>query len=153
MSANGRGRSVRRSAWGAAVVLVGLCASRAPLTAQGVDEATTLLRTGKYAEAAAAFSTVLQSDDEWPTAQRGLVRSLVAVGKYDEAEAAARKATSAPKGNELWTSLGEVLHTRGKNADAEHAFERARAAHASDTLTAALDLAILHYERGDREKA
>ena len=132
----------------AMMVLVGWTAS-----AQGIDEATQLLRTGKYEQAAAAFAKVPASDDEWATAQRGLVRSLVAVGKYDEAEAAARRATSSPKGNELWTTLGEVLHGRGRNADAEQAFVRARSSHASDSLTAALNLAVLHYERGDRDKA
>ena len=121
--------------------------------AQSVDDATQLLRTGKYDQAAAGFAKVPASDDEWVTAQRGLVRSLMAVGKYDEAENAARRATSAPKGNQLWNKLGEVLHTRGKNADAEQAFARARSTHASDSLTAALNLAILHYERGDREAA
>ena len=121
--------------------------------AQSVDDATTLLRTGKYEQAAAAFTKVPPSDDEWVTAQRGLVRSLIAVGKYDEAENTVRRATSAPKGAQLWTTLGEVLHERGKNADAEQAFLRARSAHAADSLPAALNVAILHYERGDRDRA
>jgi tetratricopeptide (TPR) repeat protein len=121
--------------------------------AQSVDEATQLLRTGKYDQAATAFAKVPASDDEWVTAQRGLVRSLIAVGKYDEAESAARRATSAAKGNQLWNMLGEVFHTRGKTVDAEQAFVRAGATHASDSLTAALNLAVLHYERGDRESA
>ena len=124
-----------------------------PAAAQSVDDVTTLLRTGKYEQAAAAFTKVPPSDEEWVTAQRGLVRSLIAVGKYDEAENTARRATSASKGAQLWTTLGEVLHERGKNADAEQAFLRARAAHASDSLTAALNVAILHYERGDRDRA
>ncbi|MBW8839033.1 MAG: tetratricopeptide repeat protein [Gemmatimonadetes bacterium] len=121
--------------------------------AQALDDATQLLRTGKYEQAAAAFAKVPATDDEWVSAQLGLVRSLVAVGKYDEAEAAARRATTAPKGSELWTTLGEVLHARGRNADAEQAFVRARTSHASDSLTAAVDLAALHYERGDRDQA
>ena len=124
-----------------------------PAAAQSVDDVTTLLRTGKYEQAAAAFTKVPPSDEEWVTAQRGLVRSLIAVGKYDEAENTARRATSASKGAQLWTTLGDVLHERGKNADAEQAFLRARAAHASDSLTAALNVAILHYERGDRDRA
>ena len=121
--------------------------------AQSIDDATQLLRTGRYDQAAAAFAKVPATDDEWVAAQRGLVRSLVAVGKYEEAEAAARRAASAAKGNELWTTLGEVLHTRGRNTDAEQAFARARSSRASDSLTAALDLAMLHYERGDRDQA
>ena len=46
-----------------------------------------------------------------------------------------------------------MLRVRGKNADAELAFLRAGTARASDSLAAALNLAILHYERGDRERA
>jgi tetratricopeptide (TPR) repeat protein len=120
---------------------------------QSVDDATQLLRTGKYAEAATAFAKVPSSDSEWAEAQRGLVRSLMAVGKYDEAESAARKATASSRGVELQTTLGEVLHTRGKTAEAEQAFTRARSGRASDTLTAAVQLAVLHYERGDRDVA
>ena len=137
-------------ALGAALPAAAPCAA---LHAQAVDDATQLLRTGKYAEAATQFSRVPQSDDDWAAAQKGLVRAYMAVGKYDEAEAAARKATVAPNGKQLWTTLGIVLHERGKNADAEQAFERARAVHAADSLTAALNIAILRYERGDREQA
>src|SRR5690242_18197806 len=89
------GECVRRRA------LAGLSLLFAPLVtlhAQRVDDATQLLRTGKYEQAAAAFAKVPITDDDWVAAQRGLVRSLVAVGKYDEAEAAARKATLAGKG-------------------------------------------------------
>ena len=110
-----------------------------------------MLRSGKYQEAAAAFAKVPATSEEWVAAQRGLVRSLVAVGKYDDAESAARRATSSPKGVELQNTLGEVLHERGKNAEAEQAF--GRASRASDSLTAALNVAILHYERGDRDQA
>ncbi|MFL5615508.1 MAG: tetratricopeptide repeat protein [Gemmatimonadaceae bacterium] len=121
--------------------------------AQSVDDATQLLRTGKYGEAAAAFAKVPATDGEWVEAQRGLVRSLTAVGKYDEAESVARKATAAPNGVQLQNTLGEILHERGKNAEAEQAFARARSGKASDSLTAALNLAVLHYERGDRDVA
>jgi tetratricopeptide (TPR) repeat protein len=134
-------------------ILAAALALAAPAAAQSVDDATGMLRAGKYQEAAAAFAKVPVSDDEWATAQRGLVRSLMAVGKYDEAEVAARRATAAGKGGQLWNTLGEVLHARGKNAEAEQAFLRAGPARASDSLTAALNLAILHYERGDRDRA
>jgi tetratricopeptide (TPR) repeat protein len=138
-----------RGAWSVTLALL----SASVATAQSVDDATQLLRTGKYDQAAAAFAKVPLTDDEWVTAQKGLVRSLIAVGKYDEAENIARKATGGPKGSELWTTLGEVLHMRGKNGDAEQALARAQSTHASDTLTAALDLAVLHYERGERDRA
>ena len=122
-----------------------------PLVAQSVDDATAMLRSGKYQEASAAFAKVPATSDDWVVAQRGLVRSLLAVGKYDEAESAARRATASAKGAELQNSLGNVLHERGKNTEAEQAF--LRAAKASDSLSAALNLAVLHYERGDRDQA
>ena len=59
-----RAQTVMRGAGCAVFVLCALCAQRATLSAQGVDDATQLLRTGKYAEAAVAFSSVPQSDDD-----------------------------------------------------------------------------------------
>jgi len=38
----------------------------------------------------------------------------MAVGKYDDAEGAARRATTAAKGAQLWNTLGEVLVTRAR---------------------------------------
>jgi tetratricopeptide (TPR) repeat protein len=143
-------RVARRAAIGTCLLV--LCAA-ASLAAQSVDDATDKLRGGKYQEAAAAFAKIPATDSEWATAQRLLVRSLTAVGKYDEAESAARRATTSAKGGQLWNSLGEVLRARGKNAEAEQAFVRAGTSHASDSLTAALNLAMLHYERGDRDQA
>ncbi|HEY2854524.1 MAG TPA: tetratricopeptide repeat protein [Gemmatimonadaceae bacterium] len=156
--ARGAWRGARLSSRGAkrrgicfsAVLTIILASSAA---GQAIDDATQMLRSGKYAEAAAAFAKISPSDEDWVTAQKGLVRSLVGVGKYDEAEGAARRATSGAKGAELWNTVGEVLHTRGKNADAEQAFLHSGTAHASDSLTAALNLAILHYERGDRDRS
>ena len=117
------------------------------------DDARDLLRSGKYAEAAAAFAKVPAGDSAWVAAQRGLVRALSATGKYDEAESAARRAAASARGRELANTLGEVLYARGKIQDAEQAFGRAVTEHASDSLTAAVNLAVLHYERGDRERA
>ncbi|HVX38620.1 MAG TPA: tetratricopeptide repeat protein, partial [Gemmatimonadaceae bacterium] len=86
-------------------------------------------------------------------AQRDLARTYATVGKYDDAERVARRAAATPQGKELWNTLGEVLMTRGRRAAAESAFVRARAEHASDSLTAALHLAELHYDRGERDAA
>jgi tetratricopeptide (TPR) repeat protein len=46
-----------------------------------------------------------------------------------------------------------VLVERGRSAEAEDAFGRAVREGASDSLTAALDLALLHWRRGDRDVA
>ena len=46
-----------------------------------------------------------------------------------------------------------MLLLRGKRAPAESAFVRAGAEHAPDSLTAALNLAVLHFDRGERDRA
>src|SRR5581483_3202398 len=58
-----------------------------------------------------------------------------------------------PKGVELSNTLGEALIARGKRAAAESAFVRATSGHASDSLTAALHIAELHYNSGNRDRA
>ena len=49
--------------------------------------------------------------------------------------------------------FGEILIARGKRAAAESAWVRAVTGHASDSLTAAVNLAVLHYDEGDRDRA
>jgi tetratricopeptide (TPR) repeat protein len=124
-----------------------------PAIAQDIDEGREALRTGKYTEAITILGKVTPTDSQWVDAQRYLVRAYTTVGKYDEAEAAARRGTAAKGGSALWNSLGEVLLVRGKRAPAESAFVRARSEHAPDSLTALLNLAILRYDRGDRPAA
>ena len=143
-----RRRRAGRTTW-LGILLFGASA----LHAQSVQDARELLRSGKYSEAAAAFAKVPASDSAWAAAQRGLVRSLLAVGKYEEAEATARRAVAAPRGRELSNTYGEVLYGRGKIPEAEQAYARALSDHASDSLTAALNLAVLHFEKGERERA
>ncbi|HEY4216136.1 MAG TPA: tetratricopeptide repeat protein [Gemmatimonadaceae bacterium] len=125
----------------------------ASLSAQSADEGREALHAGRYDEAIATLSRVSASDSDWVQAQRDLASAYLAVGKYDVAETSARKATSAKNGTELENTLGQVLSARGKIAAAESAFVRAGAAHASDSLTAALNLAELHFNRGERDRA
>ena len=122
-----------------------------PALARGQDDGHDLLHAGKYQEAIVALSKVPPADSDWASAQRDLVRAYATTGKYDEAEAAARKAIASPKGALLWNPLGEVLIARGKRAAAESAFARARAT--PDSLLASLNLAVLHYDRGERDRA
>ena len=133
---------------GLLAAVVALCAPRM-LAAQ--DDGHDLFHTGKYQAAIAALSKVPAGDSDWAAAQRDLVRAYATIGKYDEAEAAARKAIASPKGAILWNPLGEVLVTRGKLASAESAFVRAQAT--PDSLIASLNLAVLHYDRGERDRA
>ncbi len=125
-----------------------LCVSRG---AVAQDDGHDLLRGGKYQEAIAALSKVAAKDSDWSAAQRDLVRAYATIGKYDEAEAAARRAIASPKGAVVWIPLGEVLIARGKVAAAESAFVHAQAT--PDSLVASLDLAVLHYDRGERDRA
>lgn len=50
-------------------------------------------------------------------------------------------------------ALGESLRAHGKIAAAESAFVRAIADHAPDSLTASVNLARLHFDRGERDRA
>jgi len=143
-------------------VLLALSAFAFPgACAQEPVDGEAALRAGRYDAAIAAFTRATAS--EAPAsgapgsarAYRGLVRALREVGRYDEAEAAARRATATPGpvAREVWNSLGEVLRERGRLAAAESAFTRAAAERASDSLTAQLNLAILTYDRGQRDEA
>ena len=118
-----------------------------------MDAGRDSLRLGKYKDAIAILSKVPASDSDWIDAQKYLVQAQATIGRYDDAELTARKAAAAKGGAELWNTLGEVLAARGKRAAAETAFVRASAEHASDSLVARLNLAELHYDRGDRDRA
>lgn len=135
-----------------AALLLGMTAAGA-LHAQDVADGRDSLRAGKYNEAIAIFSKISPSDSDWVLAQKYLIDAYSITGRYDEAEAAGRKGTTARNGRELWNSLGEVLVERGKRAAAESAFVRAGAERAQDSLVAGLNLAVLHWDRGERDRA
>jgi tetratricopeptide (TPR) repeat protein len=135
------------------VALVAALIAAAPLHGQGVDDARDSARAGKYQAAIALLTRTAPADSEWVDAQRELARVYATVGRYDDAESIARRATAARRGAAVWNTLGEVLLMRGKRALAESAFVRAGAEHAPDSLTAALNIAILHYDRGERDRA
>jgi tetratricopeptide (TPR) repeat protein len=125
-----------------------------PARGQTLDAAESALRTGNYENAISAFTALTSSDTAPVAARRGLVRALTAVGRYDVAEAAARRfATPDARGRELANTLGEVLILRGKIADAEAAFGRAVTEKATDSLTARVNLAVLRFDRGERDAA
>ncbi len=140
----------RRSlVFSAAASLIFVVSAGGPAFAQ--DDGHDALRSGKYQEAIALLAKVPASDSDWMNAQKDLVRAYATTGKYDEAENVARRATVAKNGVAMWNTFGEVLLLRGKRAAAESAF--VRAAPGPDSLDAALNLAILHYDRGERDRA
>jgi tetratricopeptide (TPR) repeat protein len=136
----------------AAVVLVACAFTRSGL-AQSIDDGRDALRTGKYQEAITILSKVPPTDSQWMSVQRDLVHAYATTGRYDEAEAAARRVAAGRAGREMANTLGEVLVLRGKGLAAESAFVRATTEHAPDSLTAAYNLAVLHYDRGEHDRA
>ena len=135
----------------AALLLVIACE---PAGSQDIAGAEGALRTGRYDEAIRAFTALTASDTAPVRARRGLVAALSEVGRYADAETAARRfATADARGRELANTLGEVLLTRGKLAEGEAAFRRAISEKATDSLTARVNLAVLMFERGERDAA
>lgn len=125
----------------------------APAAALQIREAEAALRTGEYDDALSAFRRAARSNDS-PEAARGLAQALGQLGRYREAEEAARRFIAGnPGSGELANTLGELLASQGRLEEAERAFRTAITAGASDSLTAELNLAILQYDRGEREAA
>jgi tetratricopeptide (TPR) repeat protein len=136
---------------------LGLQVGVAGLGAQPQDrvaDAENALRTGRYDDAISQFTDIARRQPESARAAKGMVESLAAVGRYEDAEGAARRYNrSNPESPQLLNSLGEVLVLRGKLDAAEEAFARAIEEGASEAVTARLNLAVLRYDRGEREEA
>lgn len=135
----------------AAATLVGLLAQPACARQGSGPEAD--LRAGRYDQAIAGFRRLAaQSTD--PLVHRQLVQALSAVGRYQDAERAARAgATGSRLAIELANTLGEVLYGEGKLDEAAQAFRRAVAGRATDLQTARLNRARLAYDRGHHAAA
>jgi tetratricopeptide (TPR) repeat protein len=116
-------------------------------------DAATLYTTGQYANAILVLQAMPKSDSAWLSAQPMLVRALAWVGRYDDAERIGREAAAAPGGKLVLNTLGETVLLRGKRAAAESLFTRAVEQKAADSLTARLNLAIVMFDRGERDKA
>ncbi len=123
------------------------CAMQAPDDATRLKNAESALHAGKYDDAIAALKELTASPAATARARRTLVRALAEVGRYDDAESAARAGDLL----ELATPLGEVLYARGRLAAAESSFVRAVSRGASDSLTALVDLGVLRFDAGDRD--
>ncbi|MGH7446516.1 MAG: hypothetical protein ACREK1_13035, partial [Longimicrobiales bacterium] len=97
----------------AAAVVQPACARQAP-----AGSAAELYRTGRYDDAIAALQPATD-----PGSRRLLVRVLLEIGRYEDAEQAAlngRPADAVPV--ELANVLGEALYARGRRTEAEAAF-------------------------------
>ena len=153
MLVSGSDHTLTRMARSASVALALLLLACEPARSQTLQAAESARRTGRYDEAIRAY-TALAASDTAITARRGLIETLGDVGRYEEAEAAARGfVTADPRGAQLANTFGEILVTRGKLSDAEAAFRRAMSEKASDSLMARVNLAILRFDRGERDEA
>ena len=147
---------MKRAGRVAAALLATAAAAAGYVLAQGpgVRDAVTALRAGQYEAALAAYTRDALARPADPVVHAGLVRALVEVGRYDEAEQAARAFLAKnQRSAELETPLGEVLVLRGKSAEAEQSFQKAIAARAREALAAEASLATLEWERGRRDQA
>ena len=104
---------------------------------------------GDYDAAIRGLRALVRSNPAEARPRRTLVAALADVGRYDEAEGAAKETDSA----ELANSLGEILVLRGQLDEAAVAFRRSVASRAADRNTARLNLALLDYGRGKVEAA
>lgn len=124
-----------------------------PARAQDFGGAREAYRGGRYDEAIAALRGMKADDENWSESRKLYVRVLSTVGKYDDAENAARQEAATPNGRQILATLGDLLVTRGRRVEAESAYTAAIAGRASDSLTAQLGIAVLHWQRGEREDA
>ncbi len=120
------------------------------VSAQTSADAWASFRTGDYAAAISAFRGAARSGSVEATV--GLVRALAMVGRYDDAEDAARSGVER-HGVDLQGALGRVLYARGQVGAAETAFRAAAEGGAADALTALADLGTLQLRRGQRDEA
>lgn len=135
----------------------GLASGPGPGAAQTAPEHLAAARdaflSGRYEEALEAYEGLAGEPGAGAEPWRGRVGVLARLGRYAEAEEAARAGVRQTGGADLWTPLGRVLRARGRLEEAGDAFRRAMEEGASDALQARLDLAVLRFERGERDEA
>jgi tetratricopeptide (TPR) repeat protein len=116
-------------------------------------QAQAAYRTGQYDRAIGGFTALAKQTGATVASRRGLLHALMAVGRYDEAERFERSNVAAPDGGQFQASLGEILMTRGRLGAAAQAFTAAERGSASDSLTARVQLGMVHWMRGERVAA
>lgn len=108
------------------------------------EDVLSSFRAGRYAEAIDHSRALLRSAPDDRDTRVLLVESLATIGHYDEALEAAEG---------LPVRRGRILMEVGRDEEAQVEFERAVEAGDPDSLTAELNLAILQFERGQRDEA
>ena len=124
----------------------------APLAAQAEADALAALASGEYDDAIRQLRRLARDRDATVAVHRALARALADVGRYEEAEEAARDGRDR-HGAALENVLGEVLVKRGRHEAAAASFRSAMAGGADDDVTARVNLAELQLRTGQRGEA
>lgn len=91
-----------------------------PASLDPLETARAMMKEGRYVEAAAAFRAILDKDPAAMHAHVGLMRSLLHMGKVEDAEEAGKKALAAlPNSPVIHAAFGDVEFRAGKFAEAE----------------------------------
>lgn len=91
-----------------------------PAVADPIDAAQGMLKSRKYAEATAAFRSIVGKDPAALHAEIGLMQSLLRSGKIEDAEDAGKKALAVlPNSPPIHAEVGDVAFRAGKFAEAE----------------------------------
>ncbi|HEY7510317.1 MAG TPA: tetratricopeptide repeat protein [Vicinamibacteria bacterium] len=120
----------------------------------GAQDAAAALRAGDYGPLIAGLQSRAREAPRDAAVHRALARTLAEVSRYREAEDAARSFLARnARSADLWNTLGEVLHATGRLDEAAAAYQKAVSGRAADALSAEANLAVLRFERGQREEA
>lgn len=124
----------------------------APLAAQAEANALAALASGEYDDAIRQLRRLARDRAATVAVHRALARGLAEVGRYGEAEEAARDGRDR-HGAALDNVLGEMLVEQGRYQEAAASFRSAMAAGADDEVTARVNLAELQLRTGQRDEA
>lgn len=123
-----------------------------PLAAQAEANALAALASGEYDDAIRQLRRLARDRAATVAVHRALARALGEVGRYEEAEEAARDGRDR-HGPALENVLGELLVERGRYQEAAASFRSAMAGGADDEVTARVNLAELQLRTGQRDEA
>jgi tetratricopeptide (TPR) repeat protein len=110
-------------------------------------------RTGDYDAAVRGYESLARQPDAPAAMHRERALLLMEIGRFEEAEQALTAASTGPAAVQLAGILGQVLAARGRIDEAEAALRRASTSNAADRNVAKLDLAVLLWQKGERDEA
>jgi len=129
-------------------------AEASPEIAQFIEMGESILAEGDGERAAGIYSQVVDMAPDNAAARAGLIRSLVAAGRADEARAAAKGLDEALAGDPAVKAALSALELAGdKVDDGELAALRAAAAERPTDMDAQLAFAEAAYAAGERDQA